>query len=134
MAAAGDAEDGAAPAVPAKTQSASARQLSLLGQLRQLLDPLDFGADRLRLEAKYLQGTRTWVFEAVKQWARLPSNHADYRCFWLQGTGGMGKSVIAAQLVRRYTETEDNGGLSLLAHFFCKHNGQFIRAATRGMR
>lgn len=91
-----------------------------LKQLRELLDPLVVSSDLLTLKAAYLDGTRAWVFEAVEQWTRLPPDHTDYRCFWLQGTGGMGKSVIAAQLIRRHVERQ--GPKPVLVHFFCKHN------------
>jgi hypothetical protein len=120
--------------------------------LRQLLDPVSAGADLARHLAAFQPGTREWVFADIEKWARLPQGAANRRVFWLRGTGGLGKSVIAAQLVARYgqkahalvlgdvSEAGDPGGesstdqvaapqhsasaLTLCAYFFCKHDDQ----------
>lgn len=94
------------------------------------------GADLARHVSVFQEGTREWVFKDIEAWAVLPSTAANHRVFWLKGTGGLGKSVIAAQLVKHYgsDSSAESGGeavahtpsspLNLAAYFFCKHDDQ----------
>ena len=77
--------------------------------LRQVLNPVSAGADLVKHFAVFQPGTREWVFKDVEAWAALPAGAPNRRVFWLRGTGGLGKSVIAAQLVARYgTDADDD--------------------------
>jgi len=90
-------------------------------QLCAMLQPLDLSSDLERHQVSYVAGTREWVFADVERWAARDARHPYHRAYWLQGTGGLGKSVIAAQLVKRYGKA-DSTPLHIAAHFFCKHD------------
>jgi WD40 repeat protein len=91
-----------------------------LESLRETLRPVDFGQDLVKHTAAYIQGTREWVFNRLVDWAALPKEHDDYRAFWLTGGAGLGKSVIAAQLIERRHDLSHR--IKIAAHFFCKHD------------
>ena len=101
-----------------------------LATLEAILDPIHCGQDLAKHQRAFEPDTRAWVFEDVETWMGLPPGHARRRVFWLKGTGGLGKSVIAAQLVRRYGTSEDDVGRdtgvgtgpNIAAYFFCKHD------------
>ena len=87
--------------------------------LSAVLRPVSMGGDLAKHYTRYEEGTRGFFFKDVDKWAssRAPSKR---RAFWIKGTGGLGKSVIAAQVVKR---GEDPGAACwVAAHFFCKHD------------
>jgi len=74
-----------------------------LRDLKGALLPTDFDAESWpQTKAKlFVQGTRKWVFDAVDAWA---ASTTWTQVFVLMGTGGIGKSVFCAELLRRGKE------------------------------
>lgn len=106
--------------------------------LRHLLDPVSCGELISIYQSDFAEGTRQWVFDSLEEWAARPADDPHRRVFWVQGTGGLGKSVIAGQIVRRYgTVEEDESGqeifgfLHLAGYFFCKYDGDASRNDPR---
>ena len=103
-------------------------------RLDLLLQPVDMGPDIEKHLRQYEPGTREYVFRDVREWAanrkRAATSDARERAFWIQGTGGLGKSIIAAQLVRRGNRAasgepegeNDTGMPRIIGRFFCKHD------------
>ena len=64
----------------------------------------------------HLPGTREWAFKEVFAWLdAAPSDAA--QLFWLMGGGGVGKSVLTAELLRRAY-----GSNRVVAWHFCRHD------------
>ena len=103
-------------------------------RLDLLLQPVDMGPDIEKHLRQYEPGTREYVFRDVREWAanrkRAAMSDTRERAFWIQGTGGLGKSIIAAQLVRRGNRAasgepegeNDTGMPRIIGRFFCKHD------------
>ena len=62
--------------------------------------------------AAHLPGTREWAFKEVTTWLKTPG---ESKLFWLVGGGGTGKSVVAAELLRREFDR-------VAAWHFCRHD------------
>lgn len=62
------------------------------GTLDECKKLMDFAA------GKYLIGTRGWVFNDLAEWLKVPNGP---RVFMIFGAHGIGKSVIAAQIIKR---------------------------------
>eukprot|EP01147_Barroeca_monosierra_P002089 gene2089-7999_t len=114
--------------------------------LRETLQPVTFGEDLVQHQQAFVEGTREWVFADFEAWSSLSPEENQHRVFWIRGTGGLGKSVIAAQLVNRYGIYQDDENQSqtdigydhtkgcsqansesvsrpkISAYFFCKHD------------
>ena len=64
----------------------------------------------------HLPGTREWAFKAILAWLNAaPTDTA--QLFWLMGGGGVGKSVLTAELLRRAY-----GSNRVVAWHFCRHD------------
>ncbi|EGD81111.1 WD-40 repeat protein [Salpingoeca rosetta] len=123
----------AATAVVERMEDAKLRKA-----LRNVLAPVDFGRDLIKHQRAFVEGTRQWVFDAFEEWAMCEDDrvakkakqtrpHSDKdkgqrRVFWVKGTGGLGKSVIAAQLIKRYGQASTSKQPLIAAHYFCKHD------------
>ncbi|XP_046858509.1 uncharacterized protein LOC124451953 [Xenia sp. Carnegie-2017] len=68
------------------------------------------------LNKKYLEGTRQWLFEKLNTWFNDRSEDASNVMILIAGPG-VGKSVFAAELCRRYSEKK-----KLAASHFCRYN------------
>ncbi|XP_046858466.1 uncharacterized protein LOC124451913 [Xenia sp. Carnegie-2017] len=68
------------------------------------------------LNKKYLKGTRQWLFEKLDTWLNDRSEDASNVMVLIAGPG-VGKSVFAAELCRRYSEKK-----KLAASHFCRYN------------
>ena len=66
---------------------------------------------------KYTPGTREWVFDQVLTWFK--DETSTNRAFVISGVAGMGKSIIAAVICKRFVE---HVGAS---HFFQYNNSQY---------
>ena len=68
---------------------------------------------------QYMQGTRHWLFDEFRSWNRKAIYPADSKrkLFWLMGTGGTGKSVISAELLRRGLTSTEEFGCTFLAWY-----------------
>ncbi|XP_046857320.1 uncharacterized protein LOC124450722 isoform X2 [Xenia sp. Carnegie-2017] len=68
------------------------------------------------LNKKYLEGTRQWLFEKLDTWFNDKSEDASNVMILIAGPG-VGKSVFAAEVCRRYSEKK-----KLAASHFCRYN------------
>ncbi|XP_046857843.1 uncharacterized protein LOC124451265, partial [Xenia sp. Carnegie-2017] len=68
------------------------------------------------LNKKYLEGTRQWLFEKLDTWFNDRSEDASNVMILIAGPG-VGKSVFAAELCRRYSDKK-----KLAASHFCRYN------------
>ncbi|XP_046857733.1 uncharacterized protein LOC124451147 [Xenia sp. Carnegie-2017] len=68
------------------------------------------------LNKKYLEGTRQWLFEKRDTWFNDGKENASNVMILIAGPG-VGKSVFAAEVCRRYSEKK-----KLAASHFCKYN------------
>ena len=67
--------------------------------------------------AKFTEGTREWVFEQVLTW--FNDKNSENRVFLITGNAGMGKSIIAAAICKRFAEHVG------ACHFFQYNNNQY---------
>lgn len=86
---------------------------------------------------QFVAGTRAWVFDELLQWAAATTSKQG-NVFVLQSTAGLGKSVLQAELCKRYsasvaarakTSTLGNGSLAVLAFHFFKHDDTSLNSA-----
>ena len=64
----------------------------------------------------HLPGTREWAFKAILAWLNAaPTDTA--QLFWLMGGGGVGKSVLTAELLHRTYRSN-----RVVAWHFCRHD------------
>ncbi|XP_046858540.1 uncharacterized protein LOC124451989 [Xenia sp. Carnegie-2017] len=68
------------------------------------------------LNKKYLEGTRQWLFEELDTWFNDRRENASNVMILIAGPG-VGKSVFAAEVCRRYSEKK-----KLAASHFCRYN------------
>ena len=64
----------------------------------------------------HLPGTREWAFKEIFAWLDAAPTDAA-QLFWLMGGGGVGKSVLTAELLRRAY-----GSNRVVAWHFCRHD------------
>ena len=69
-----------------------------------------------KLEA-HLAGTREWAFTEIFAWLDTAPSDAAAQLFWLMGGGGVGKSVLTAELLRRAHASN-----RVVAWHFCRHD------------
>ncbi|XP_046849913.1 uncharacterized protein LOC124443504 [Xenia sp. Carnegie-2017] len=69
---------------------------------------------------KFLEGTRQWVFDEFLAW--FEDDSSQNRAFVISAVAGMGKSVIAATLCKRYPQ------YLTAAHFFQHNNSRYNKA------
>ncbi|XP_046857558.1 uncharacterized protein LOC124450951 [Xenia sp. Carnegie-2017] len=80
------------------------------------LDKCNFNGLIKDLNKKYLEGTRQWLFEKLDIWFNDRSEDASNVMILIAGPG-VGKSVFAAEVCRRYSEKK-----KLAASHFCRYN------------
>ena len=82
------------------------------------LEPHDFTGLWREKHGAHLPGTREWAFKEVFAWLDAAPSDADAaQLFWLMGGGGVGKSVLTAELLRRAY-----GSNRVVAWHFCRHD------------
>ena len=85
--------------------------------LSESLHWCDFKDDIKLLFERYTEGTREWVFDQVLTW--LNDKSSSNRAFIISGQAGMGKSVIAAVICKRFP-------INFAAcHFFQYNNSRY---------
>ncbi|KAJ3021271.1 UNVERIFIED_CONTAM: hypothetical protein HDU68_009716, partial [Siphonaria sp. JEL0065] len=87
-----------------------------LDPLTAWLQPVDFASDLEQYSRSYIEGTRDWAIQQVRNW--LEDANGD-RVLWLNGGAGLGKSMIA-YLVSQHLPPD----YILASIFFCRHNDQ----------
>ena len=87
------------------------------GVLKKHLVRCDFQKEIEFYNAKFTNGTREWVFEQLLTW--FNDETSENRAFVISCVAGMGKSVIAAVICKRFAE---HVGAS---HFFQYNNSQY---------
>ncbi|KAJ3229309.1 hypothetical protein HDU78_009105 [Chytriomyces hyalinus] len=89
--------------------------LKEMNALQALLSPIDSASDQVALEKLYVDGTRTWLFDQVADWAKVsdPSN----TMLWVNAVAGVGKSVAAAQIANQL-----DAKAQLVTAVFLKYN------------
>ena len=88
-------------------------QLGAHTALNKHLVSCDFEKEIGLYNQKFTHGTREWVFEQFSTW--LNDKTSSNRVFVITGVAGMGKSVIAAVICRRFAE-------HIGACHFCQYN------------
>ena len=113
-------------------------------RLDSLLQPVDMGPDIDKHLRQYEPGRASTSFGMCVSGRRIATGgderHARERAFWIQGTGGLGKSIIAAQLVRRGNRAasgepkdENDTGMPRIIGRFCKHDGRESKRPPPGL-
>ncbi|KAJ1551699.1 hypothetical protein HK096_004108, partial [Nowakowskiella sp. JEL0078] len=87
--------------------------------LRIALQPLEkvMESERNRFRALHHEGTREWLWELVENWLNSSHRIDHKRILWLQGTAGLGKSVIASMVSDRLQAQN-----RLVTSFYCKYD------------
>ena len=80
------------------------------------LEPHDFTGLYHQKIGAHLPGTREWAFKEIFAWLDVAPTDAA-QLFWLMGGGGVGKSVLTAELLRRAY-----GSNRVVAWHFCRHD------------
>ncbi|EDQ86626.1 uncharacterized protein MONBRDRAFT_10691 [Monosiga brevicollis MX1] len=88
---------------------------AVLDVLRSTIDPAE---DHRHHLAFFCDGTRQWAIDLVNEWLALPPSHEQHRAYWINGGGGLGKSVLAAKLLDMWQKSDEY----TTAAFFCRHN------------
>ena len=91
-----------------------------LEALERALVPLSFERDLAEYGARFVDGTRGWVFNEVEKWRQQLGGKEGGRCRVLLGGPGFGKTAIVAQLVARQRE-------AVLGVHLCRHSDQLKR-------
>jgi hypothetical protein len=85
--------------------------------LNKLLVCFDFQREIELYDGKFTRGTREWVFEQISTW--FNNETSKNRAFIICALAGMGKSVIAAVICKRFAEYIG------ASHFFEYNNSQY---------
>ncbi|KAL1529183.1 hypothetical protein AB1Y20_000142 [Prymnesium parvum] len=105
------------PAVEARKTShitQAVRSISARKVIQGKLAPYNFESLWAEKRASHLQGTREWAFEEIEQWRK---DESASKLFWLMGGGGVGKSVLSAELLARWLDKR-----CVAAWHFCRHD------------
>ncbi|KAJ3127338.1 hypothetical protein HK100_009808 [Physocladia obscura] len=107
-----------------KAKLSSIRRTSLNdSSLVTWIDPLDVSADMEMYREAYVPKTRLWALENLHVWLQNPN--AD-KVLWLNGSAGLGKSMIA-WLISQHLPI----GYVLGSVFFCRHDNADKNSAKR---
>jgi len=82
----------------------------------KLGEPKTYDSEVEAYQKKFQKDSRSWLFKDVKAWFDDSSTSSTEPVFWLQAGAGMGKTVFAAELVRRFNE--DRKGTVIAVVFF----------------
>ncbi len=93
-----------------------------LRRLTAVLRPFDFTSDVSNLLTCVLPGSRSWLFEEFAEWLKLGPKDPNYRAMVLYGGPGLGKSTVAAALVKKEAIGSGGHGSAVAGHYFCKYD------------
>src|SRR5689334_21926822 len=79
---------------------------------QHILQASDFSKLIEEKKSAHFEGTREWLFDAVRDWVCSPR-----RLFWLVGGAGTGKSVVSAKMLDTVGVKEH-----IVAWHFCRHD------------
>ena len=96
--------------------SAEEQDLDLRLDVEHGLEAHDFTDLWREKHRAYLRGTREWAFKEIFDWLDA-AQRDDAQLFWLMGGGGVGKSVLTAELLRRAYRSN-----RVVAWHFCRHD------------
>ncbi|KAJ3330333.1 hypothetical protein HDU76_005911 [Blyttiomyces sp. JEL0837] len=90
-----------------------------LGVLFGGLKAVDFEDDKKEVMEQFVEGTRGWVLDVVREWVKDSegSETISKRLFWINGGAGFGKTMIAVLASAQLSDICDLGSI-----FFCKHD------------
>ena len=102
-------------AVQLAKRRAEGRDLDLRLEVVHGLEAHDFTDLWHEKLSAHLAGTREWAFKEIFAWLDATSDAA--QLFWLMGGGGVGKSVLTAELLHRAYRSN-----RVVAWHFCRHD------------
>ncbi|KAL1503550.1 hypothetical protein AB1Y20_012029 [Prymnesium parvum] len=89
-------------------------RLALPKVIQGKVAPYNFESLWAEKRSSHLKGTREWAFEEIEQWRK---DESASKLFWLMGGGGVGKSVLSAELLARWLDKR-----CVAAWHFCRHD------------
>ena len=103
--------------VAVESQSAQGLDLNLRFDVVHGLEAHDFTDLWHEKLGAHLAGTREWAFTEIFAWLDAAPSDAATQLFWLMGGGGVGKSVLTAELLHRAYRSN-----RVVAWHFCRHD------------
>ncbi|KAJ1565909.1 hypothetical protein HK096_007089, partial [Nowakowskiella sp. JEL0078] len=82
-------------------------------ELHSWLNPVNFSDEMSRYSKDFVPGTRSWLLEGIAHWLAT----SDSSVLWLNGTAGVGKSMMAWLVSTNIPPPSTFGSI-----FFCRHN------------
>ena len=113
----GSSADSASNLVAIESQSAQGLDLNLRFDVVHGLEAHDFTDLWHEKLGAHLAGTREWAFTEIFAWLDAAPSDAATQLFWLMGGGGVGKSVLTAELLHRAYRSN-----RVVAWHFCRHD------------
>ncbi|XP_046858032.1 uncharacterized protein LOC124451457 [Xenia sp. Carnegie-2017] len=101
-------------------ESKQEEMISHQEEMKRHLVSCNFEIEIRHHNEKFLEGTREWVFDEFLAW--FEDDSSQNRAFIISAVAGMGKSVIAATLCKRYSH------YLTAVHFFQHNNSRYNKA------
>ncbi|KAJ3081314.1 hypothetical protein HDU99_006000, partial [Rhizoclosmatium hyalinum] len=88
---------------------------AVVDELKAWLKPIDFASDLTAYKKDFVEGTRVWLGDEVRDWAKSGEESS---VMWVNGAAGTGKSLFS-YFVTQYLQPKD---FITNVYFFCRHN------------
>ncbi|KAJ3295434.1 hypothetical protein HDU79_009123 [Rhizoclosmatium sp. JEL0117] len=88
---------------------------AVVDELKTWLKPIDFASDLAAYKKDFVEGTRVWLGDEVRDWA---NSGEESSVMWVNGAAGTGKSLFS-YFVTQYLQPKD---FITNVYFFCRHN------------